>query len=290
MSPIGRAFIVVNLALAGGFVYFAGTYLQHHTNYKAELASAKTAHAEETQQLNAQITSYVTQVNDFQGQNIALSKSNDNQGSEIRDLKNQLKQKEELLSTLTGSVQALESSANAMSAQIKASTERAGGAYDNAIAAQKAADAARSELSAAQREIQDKERMIASLSDTRDQQLAQLGDLTKQLRDAQTLLALYDTKYPGALAGLGTPPMDGTVTEASGNLVTIKVANNPAEAGAEKFRGGLVAIYDASGYKGDVSVTDAKSSGDSLYLFGRMWVTQPGKAVRAGDRATTNTN
>ena len=45
MSTIGRIFIVVNLALAGAFVGFAGSFLQNHTDYKAQLAAAETAAA-----------------------------------------------------------------------------------------------------------------------------------------------------------------------------------------------------------------------------------------------------
>lgn len=289
MSPIGRAFIVVNLFLAGGFVFFAGSYHQVQQSNKEILAQKEKDWNAEKTTFTTQITSLTNQKNELDSQNTALSGQKDTQKAEIASLDAQIKQKEELLSQLSASIQSLESSAAAMSTQIKNSTDRAGQAYEDAVAAQKAADEARSELTRAQGEIQDKERMIADLTRTKDENEAMIADLNQEVRDRETLLSIVRIKAPGLL-GDTTPPMDGTVTEAAGDLVTIKVANNPSSAGAEKFRGGRVAIYDNAGYKGDVSVTDASTSGESLYLFGRIFVKKDGASVRAGDRATTNTN
>src|SRR5262245_43630395 len=46
MSPIGRVFIVLNLALAGGFLVVSGTHLQKQDNYKKQLEAAKKDAAE----------------------------------------------------------------------------------------------------------------------------------------------------------------------------------------------------------------------------------------------------
>ena len=39
MSPIGRVFLVLNLGLAGGFVAFAGTYLQRADHWRDKFAT-----------------------------------------------------------------------------------------------------------------------------------------------------------------------------------------------------------------------------------------------------------
>lgn len=289
MSPIGRAFIVVNLALAGGFVLMAGNYHAHQATYKSELATAKKEFEEQKTLFASQVESLTTSNNEKENQIIALTNTERSQATKIKELDDKIAQKENLLSELSTSIESLESSASAMAAQIKSSTERSNQAYENALTAQKAADDARAELAKAQGELEARAREINGLSDTGESQSAKIAKLERDIRDKDSLLALAAAKVPGIFGVIGTPPMDGTVTEATDNLVTIKVANNSTDADGEKFRGGLVAIYDASGYKGDVSVTSASTSGDSLYLFGRMFVSKPGTSVRAGDRATTNT-
>lgn len=287
MSPIGRAFIVANLFLAGGFIFFAGSYLQHQNDYRSQYTAEQEALAEAQKEHRTVQDDLRREIAQLTGQNISLDTTSKSQEARIRELDSQIQAKEELLGQLNSSVQALEASANAMATKIESAVDKADGAYASAVDAQKARDEALAELSQAQREIQEKEREIAALSDTRQQQSAELAGLTKKVRDMDTLLAA--ARLEGFNMNNLVPPMDGTVIDASGRLVSIQVSENPADADGTKFKGSMVAIYDASqNYKGDVTVTDFAHSGDQLVLLGHMFNPIEGKPVTVGDNATTN--
>lgn len=83
------------------------------------------------------------------------------------------------------------------------------------------------------------------------------------------------------------PPFDGTIHEVDGDLASIEVTANPTHAMPERFRGALLLVEDFDGPKADVMITDARRSGEALFLFGRVFTWHVKRPLQPGDRVCT---
>jgi len=285
MSPIGRVFIVLNLALAGTFVGFAGTYLQHQDNYKELLAEAQTDAEEAKSLADAQITKLTDEKNDLERQKISLNQSKNALETDNSELSAENASLKAQLAGMGQNLQSLAAAQQATAQQVEAAFEKANQSEQLALDAVKARDEALRTLTAAQSEISEKERNIADLQSSGNDQTAQIADLQRELRNATTLLDAARLANPGLFANLTTaPPVNGTVTDSKGRKVTLVA--EAGEASADKFKGAQVGIWGNDGYHGEVVISDALVEGDRLYLFGDVMLTADGKSIQIGDRAT----
>ncbi|MEO6593719.1 MAG: hypothetical protein ABIP94_03080, partial [Planctomycetota bacterium] len=101
MSPIGRVFIVLNLALAGGFAIFAGTHLQRQHNYKEQLKATETKHETSMTAWNAERTLLTGERNTFE-------QAKTSRETELGLTKVRLEQTEDENKRLHGQIAALE--------------------------------------------------------------------------------------------------------------------------------------------------------------------------------------
>ena len=287
MSPLGRVFIVLNLALAGGFAVFAGTHLQKQHSWKTKAQEAETKREEEVTALNNQINTLQGERNTFEN----ASTANQTQLLEARNQIDRLTDDNKRLTALTGAQAAdikklltLGESANSDS---KAAFEQAKAAYDASIAAAAEKDSAVNEKNDALAENRNLKAQIATLQETISSKDTQIAALTRD--NSEKDLLVQAATVNGFLPGMAAPSLSGTVTNVSGRLCTISISDNPGEvdiADQIKRRPFRIAIHDASGYKGDAVATKFEASANAVLC--NILVTNGSREIRVGDAASTN--
>lgn len=286
MSPIGRVFIVLNLALAGGFVVVSGTHLQKQHNYKTKLEAAEKAHAEKVAALESQSSKFESERNTFENAKTA----NETQLGEARRanslLEDENKRLSQQLSTIEGNVSQLIAAAQAANSEMKAAFTQAKEAYAMAIADQKVKDEAVRAKDAALAENRDLKNTITGLQEavaTRDGKINGLETDRSQLQ----LLVKVAESY-GFIRSMAAPNLAGLVTTSNGRLCTIQITDNPGniniKEAIELGKWGF-AIYDATGYKGEAIAERFEESANAVLC--KVFAVKG--EIREGDKAATKT-
>jgi len=287
MSPIGRVFIVLNLALAGGFVAFAGTHLQQQSNYKQKLADAEKKASDKEQVLNSQIAKLTNE-------NAQLGTAKDSLNTELLATKNQLAQSTDensrlskQLDSMDGTIKELNTASQALTSTAKAAMDQADAAYKMAIADQKVKDDSVRAKDAAEAENRLLKNEIASLNGTVEKKNVEIAGLQKDLNEQHLLVSVATQN--GFVPALAAPALNGTVAHVANNrLCTIKITDNPGnvdiadQLAKRKFS---FAIYDASGYKGEAVATEYHASENAITCT--LMLTKG--EIKSGDLAATKT-
>jgi hypothetical protein len=286
MSPIGRVFIVLNLVLAGGFVYVSGTHLQKQHNFKAQLLAEQEAHETTKKEKDSQIATLTNERNTFENAKISNETRLNEMLSKNTVLEDENKRLNDQLGKIEGDVKSLLAAAQAATTESKAAFQQAQSAYQMAITDQKAKDEAINEKNAAVAENRELKAKITSLEETvstRDQSIAAL----EAEKNSLGLLVKVAESY-GFIRSMAAPNLAGTVTSANGRLCTIQITDNPGNINVkdaiEMGKWGF-AIYDASGYKGEAIAERFEESANAVLC--RVF---PVKGeIREGDKAATKT-
>lgn len=286
MSPIGRVFIVINLALAGGFLVVSGTHLQTKHNYKSQLEAKEKASAEALAAKDTQISKLTDERNTFENAKISLEATSQqlhNAHAKVMDDNKQLQQQ---LASMEGDMKQLVASARSANDEMKAAFAQAKAAYDKAVADEKTRDDAVREKDTAVAENRDLKAKIASLEEgvtTRDTQIASLQG---ELSQSRLLVRVAETN--GFLPSMAAPNLAGLVTNSNGRLCTIQITDNPGNVNikeAIELGKWSFAIYDASGYKAEAIAERFEESSNAV-----LCKVMPVKGeVREGDKAATKT-
>jgi chromosome segregation ATPase len=283
MSPIGRVFIVLNVALAGAFLYFAGVYLQGQTSWRKKENDLQAEFAAYKSTSTAEISKVTSERNDFDRQLRGLDQKLKDTETRLKEKESTLEAKEGQITQLQGNIAKIEGSIATLSTAIESATKdstaarqswmEAVAAKDKAVNDKEAADAA---LGQANVKVADLEKSLADANG----KIASLDDAVKQ---KDVLLGIVNQKYPGVLA-LAQPQLDGRIEVVSklNDLVTILVSNNPANAAIKP--GYSFAISDAQKYKGEAVVTEVKDN----ICFAKITRRVEGATINVGDRASTN--
>ncbi|MCR9247276.1 MAG: hypothetical protein NXI31_19765 [bacterium] len=287
MSPIGRVFIVLNLALAGGFVVFAGTHLQQQHNYKSQLEEAQTAAAEKEKQLSGEIARLEDERTSLEVAKTARETELNATKNSLQDTSDENKRLAAQLSSLEGDVKSLVSTAEASNSQSQAAFKQATDAFNEAKASQTARDEAINEKNAAVAENRTLRNTIASLEATVRDKDVSIAGLEKERSELNLLVSVAQEN--GFVPGLAAPALAGTVAHVANNrLCTIKITDNPGnvdiadQVAKRKFS---FAIYDASGYKGEAVVTGFHAADNAVTC---RLVPHKGE-IKEGDSASTKT-
>jgi hypothetical protein len=286
MSPIGRVFIVLNLLLAGAFVFVSGSYLQKQHNFKEQLQTERQAHETTKKDKDATIAKLTEERNVFENSSIGNEKRLGEILREKQQVDDENKRLAQQLSTIEGNVASLLTTAQAATAESKTAFNQAKEAYTMAISAAQEKDQAVIAKDAAVAENRDLKTKIATLEETigtRDKSIAAL----EAEKNSLGLLVKVAESY-GFIRSMAAPNLAGTVTHADGRLVTIQITENPGNVNIkdaiEMGKWGF-AIYDASGYKGEAIAERYEESANAVLC--RVF---PVKGeVREGDRAATKT-
>lgn len=287
MSPIGRVFIVLNLALAGGFVVFSGTHLQQQHNYKEALANAEKTAAETEANLNRQIETLTSDRNTLENAKTAreteLTAAN-NRGDQLEDENKRLNQQ---LSSLSADVKSLVATAEAANTQSKAAMAQAAEAYQSSIAANTSKDEAQRAKDAAEAENRGLKTTIASLNSTIENKDVEIAGLHTERSELNLLVSVAQEN--GFIPGLAAPALNGTVAHVANNrLCTIKITDNPGDvdiADQLSKRKFSFAIYDASGYKGEAVATAFHAADNAVTCT----INLAKGEIKMGDKASTKT-
>lgn len=287
MSPIGRVFIVINLALAGGFVVVSGTHLQQQHNYKTKLEETQEAATEKEQQLQRTIEQLT---NDRTTLEVAKTARE----TELNSVKNSLdealdenKRLNQQMASMTADVKSLVAMAEAANTQSKAALEQAQEAYQSSIAANNQKDEAVRAKDAAEAENRELKTTIASLNSTIESKDGQIADLEKERSELNLLVSVAQEQ--GFIPGLAAPALNGTVMHVANNrLCTIKITDNPGnvdiadQLSKRKFS---FAIYDSTGYKGEAVATAYHAEDNAVTCTITLYKGE----IKEGDTASTKT-
>jgi len=286
MSPIGRAFIVLNLILATAFAIIGGQLLQNQHKYKDMLATQKVEHAEERKGLEGQIGQLQDERNKFE----VASNSNQTQLQAAQLQIGREQDTNKRLSELTSSQAADLKKATALQEQAntdaKAAYADARKAYDASIDAGKVRDEAVRAKDSAEGENRNLKNEIASLNGTIGEKDLSIAALERDNSEQKLLVAAATAR--GFIRAMAAPTLSGTVTNASGRLVTIAVADNPGNVDIQDqisrmpFR---FAIFDESGFKAEAVATKYEASANAILC--KLMFTKGVATVRTGDKAST---
>ena len=283
MSPIGRVFLVLNLALAAAFVAFAGTYLQQATNYKQQFEDLQTSSQTEIDDVRKQRADAVTQVGQLSrevdtlsGDKSTLSNQAAEQTREIESLEQRLGSFESELTKLSA---LQEKTSDNISLALEQSQQSMTEARDATVARQEAIaerDRKDAELTAANNTID-------SLRTDITAQQVEVASLNQSIREKDVLLAVVAERLGPTVFSDIQPLVTGTVARVgnNGNSLTIAI-----DAGADVLKPGFrFAIYSGDLYKGDAVVNEIEGS----FCFATMTALQDGvSGISMGDNASTN--
>ncbi|MCK5940807.1 MAG: hypothetical protein KAI24_02460 [Planctomycetes bacterium] len=286
MSPIGRVFIVLNLFLATGFAVMAGQLLNKQANYKEQLATEQAAREADTKKFEQEKEVLRQELSSAQVAKTAF----ENQLAALRNANGKLQDDNKRLSALTSSqaadlkkAVALQEAANT---QAKAAFEASQAAYQASIDAQKIRDEAVRSKDSAEAENRNLKNEIASLNETIGSKEQQIAALERDNSEKDLLIAA--AKVRGFTEAMAAPTLAGTVTNASGRLCTISIADNPGNVDIQdqiNRRPFRFAIYDENGYKAEAVATKYEPSANAILC--NVQFTNGSAKIRTGDKAST---
>ena len=286
MSPIGRVFIVLNLALAGGFAVVSGTYLQKQDNFKKQLIAEQAAHQADKAAAQEQITRLEDERNTFENAKTA----NETQLLQAQNLIARVQDENKRLSQLTSDqaadIKKLTSLAEQNNTNMKSALADARKAYEASIEAGRAKDDAVRAKDAAEAENRTLKTTIASLNETVDQKDLAIAALERDNSEQKLLVAAAVAN--GFSPAMAAPTLAGTVTNASDRLLTISIADNPGEVDIQdqiNRRPFRFAIYDENGFKAEAVATKYEPTANAVLC--NVMFKKGSAQIRTGDRAST---
>lgn len=282
MSTIGRVFIVINLVLAGAFVFIAGTFLQNHTHWKQEHEKLQAESDEQIQALNQRLEAASAERATAVREQTAIAdllKNTENKLSEVEQenefFKTTLSEQGNKISTLTSLSTTMSEAIDRSTADSKQALDLAMQATQEKQEALNAKEDAEGSLSEAQSTIDELESRIAD-------QVAQIAALDASNKEQALVIEQIKIKAPGILAMGIQPQLRGVVDQASASICTVRITDNPAE--AEIKPGYTLAIYRDGNYKGEAVITEVE--GDMVFCNVTQMV--DGARVAVGDAAATD--
>jgi hypothetical protein len=286
MSPIGRVVIVLNLIAAGVFAGFAGTNLQRQHHYKDLYSKEQKARSDDKQAWETERSQLEGDRAKFENAKTASETALGAANVALAQSQDENKRLAQLNSAFEGDIKKLTSLAEAANIESKNAFTQAKAAYDASIAAGTTRDEAVRAKDAAEAENRTLKTALATEQDTVKGRDATIADMQKEKSRLDLLVSVASQK--GFLPSMAAPTLAGMVTNASANLVTIQVTDNPGkidiaeEIARNPFR---FAIYDGSMYKGEAVATKYEASANAI-LCNLMLVKGE---IKEGDKAATKT-
>ncbi|MBM4061251.1 MAG: hypothetical protein FJ265_09180 [Planctomycetes bacterium] len=280
-------FIVLNLALAAGFLVTSGTYLQRQANWKERFENKEKEAAEKEKLWNADRLKLENDRNGFENAKTAAEVAKGSLETANQRLEDQNKLLQQQLASMEGDIKSVNTALASANDQAKAAFAQSQDAYKMAIADQKTKDDAVRAKDGAEAENRTLKTTIASLEETVKGKDTTLADLQKELNEKDLLVSIATAN--GFIPALAAPPLKGTVTDVRGDrLCTIVITDNPGNVDIGEFvrkNKFKIAIWDASGYKGDAVVTEYHPAENAMTC--NLIVVAKGP-IKKGDSAGTS--
>lgn len=281
MSPIGRVFIVLNLGLAFAFVAFAGTHLQHATDWKTRFETLEESAKNEKKQLQDQLEAAQQRLASLDLRVNSLDSAEKSKTAQLDEARAENQKLADQLNSIEGSFKTMDSSVATVADQIKAAVDRADQAYKLAMEASAREHEAKDKQVEAEDQLRQTQSRLAELEGQLGDRNMQIAKLQEEAGELSLAIEAFKRRFPGAFVA-AVPNIDGHVTTVgpNGRLVTVEVT---AKDGDPK-PGHSLAIYSGSTYKGEMVVDTVEGN----FILGRMTAVKDGAVINAGDKASSN--
>ncbi|MEE8467873.1 MAG: hypothetical protein V3T22_05430 [Planctomycetota bacterium] len=283
MSPIGKIFIVLNLFLAVAFLGWAAANLSNAQDYKTQLESEQTAHAQTKDDLSTQLESVTNDRNQFEtelasmrGDRDSVSAERDRNKRDLDDQKGRNDANEQRLETIQGTLGEYSSTNQDLIQKLADANTALASAQDTRHTAENEREAALATQRGLEDNLRQATQRIAGLEVDKTSAYKDVMDLQTQV---QTFVATFGVTASDLLV---QPQIDGAVLMVSHviqpGLVSINKGSND---GVQ--RGYIFEIYNGAQYKGRVRVETVQGDMCTAVIL----KTFEGRSIEQGDNAAT---
>ena len=282
MSPIGKVFTVINLALAALFVGSAAALINTGQTYRTDLEELQTVHSALEAKANSDAAEAAQKLQQEQSARQALAAEKEQAVSDISALEDELATEREQnadlrerLTSIDGKLGDLESTNRQQLSQITELNDQADtlrSERDDALDARDEAEASRA----------DAERNATSFERERDELQIALGRANEEISSKEAVLAAVASTYKIDLNNLNDQPeLAGRVTAVDGSHGTTVVVINLGKNDGVK-PGHTFDVYAGGVYKGKIYVetVNASQSAATIQMAGAG-------EIAAGDAVVT---
>ncbi len=285
MSPIGKIFIVVNLALSAAFLGWASNIVATSQDWKKQHDDLKTTLETERDDLEAQLTSKRAELEAVRQDKEQVSDAHDDAKSRADRAESERDQLASENAQLRNDLTEIRSRLGDYNDKLDSVVADAGKVNEARLAAERERNEAVQEREDARRELRDAQD-AARAADSRSQDLtAQLGSAQGEIASLEALRASIMSRFPEINLSDFTaqPDIDGAVVNVKSDpapgLVAINRGTNDGV-----MRGTVFEIFDGRTYKGQVRVEFVRPDWCSAVVVR----TASGAAISQGDSAATN--
>ena len=283
MSPIGKIFIVLNLFLAVAFLGWAAANLSNAQDYKTQLESEQTAHAQTKDDLSTQLESVTNDRNQFEtelasmrGDRDSVTAERDRNRRDLDDQKGRNDANEQRLETIAGTLAEYSSTNQDLIQKLEDANTALASAQDTRHTAENGREAALATQRGLEDNLRQATQRIVSLEVDKTSAYKDVMDLKTQV---QTFVATFGVTASDLLV---QPQIDGAVLMVSHaiqpGLVSI---NKGSDDGVQ--RGYIFEIYNGAQYKGRVRVETVQGDMCTAVIL----KTFEGRSIEQGDNAAT---
>ena len=282
MSPIGRLFVFLNLALSAGFLGWAASNLATAQKFRGEFDAVTAQLAETTTDLNAQIAEITADRDEASRQRTDMRNQKNTQEERVTALTQSLTEKTDELSKLKadmGNIASTLGDLNSNLDDMKGQVAQAHQAQTEAIQTARDAEAARDAANQARAAADDKAR---GLDD-------ELGQAERDLVAARATIQDQDTTIETLVVmsgidptqiGAAVPQIDGAVLQYYEDLKLVHINRGSDD---QVRRGYVFDIYTSGQYKGQARVEVVNPNSCTAVLLNNVDGTQ----ISQGDRVST---
>jgi len=280
MSTIGRLFVIVNLLLAGGFLFSGIMLLKKMDNYKTKWETAvRTAEADK-KALNEQIaakdalrSTAEKAKSDAETAKAQVAGANEELKARVQSAENTMSEQRTQLAKIAADLDNFRSNIDSLQKQLTDANKSIDGMREERDGARKAQENAENELATAREANKQLDAKSNSL-------MAKVNELGEKLSGAETALSVYAerTSIPLSEVMAAPPLITGNVTDVANQLVQLSVGSD-----SNVKKGYSFSIYRGSEYKGEAIVEYLENK----FATARITKVAPGRRIEAGDVATT---
>lgn len=283
MSPIGRIFSVLNLALAVWFLAWAVQTAAKNDEFQNLYTTEQTAHSKSRTDLEDQVRRVRAELQTAEGNAASSREQFEQERNKASRLEGELATARTQATEASDTAQRLSHSFDQLREQLDRATQEATRAAEARVAAERARDAAQAESQRNQSSLADAQSQIRELNGTIEQNLEQASQLQRQIGDLETDLGSLVAQTGVSRSNITSQPqIEATVIQANYDIDPGLVALN---VGADKgvLRGHTFEVYSGPTYKGQVRIENVHPTMSTGLIIRPV----SGTTIRQGDRATT---
>lgn len=282
MSPIGRIFVVINLALSGLFLGWAASNLSTAQKYRSESEASAAALADARDQFAATEADLNSRVAEAERLRSEALQQRDQAAAQRDGFEQDWKSSQDRVSQLDADLGNISSTIGDLRnelAQLRSNVTTANEQRVEAVNAQRDAEEEKQAAEAARQDAENRANDLAG----------QVADLSTELKSARDEMQDLQTSLDVAVASgfdpntaLAAPPIEGSVTAFSDAVGKGLVQINRG-ANDQVKRGYVFNLYNGQTFKGLARVDIVNDS----TCTARIIELTPGTTVRSGDTAST---